>query len=81
MKVIYEAVIPQQPNDTNFPQCPLGPQNYIPCAQATLKAVIQEVTPAVFNKIQSFLFLRVMKIIVMRVIKLLHAQEPQILII
>lgn len=49
MKVIYEAVIPQIPSDTNYPGCPLGAQDYIPCAQATLNAVIQAVTPAVFN--------------------------------
>ncbi|MBN9225735.1 MULTISPECIES: glycosyl hydrolase family 17 protein [Legionella] len=50
MKVVYEAVIPQLPSDTNYPGCPLGAQDYIPCAQATLNAVIQAVTPAVFNK-------------------------------
>ncbi|PWY54174.1 hypothetical protein DGG96_18355 [Legionella qingyii] len=50
MKVIYEAVIPQQPNDTIYPKCPFGAQDYIPCAQATLNSVIQAVTPSVFNK-------------------------------
>lgn len=49
MHVIYEAVIPQLPSDTNYPGCPLGAQNYIPCAQATLNTVINAVTPAVFN--------------------------------
>lgn len=49
MKVIYEADIPQLPADTNYPGCPLGPQDYIPCAQATLNSVINVVTPAVFN--------------------------------
>ncbi|HHT0591971.1 TPA: glycosyl hydrolase family 17 protein [Legionella anisa] len=49
MKVIYEAVIPQLPSDTMYPGCPLGAQDFIPCAQATLTSVIQEVTPAVFN--------------------------------
>lgn len=50
MKVIYEAVIPQQPNDSMYPGCLLGTQEYIPCAQATLTAMIKAVTPTVFNK-------------------------------
>lgn len=49
MKVIYEAVIPQLPQDTNYPGCPLGAQKYIPCAAATLNTVIQQVSPEVFN--------------------------------
>ena len=50
MKVVYEAVIPQQPADSIYPGCPVGgAQNYIPCAQATLNSVINIVTPAVFD--------------------------------
>lgn len=56
MQVVYEAVIPQLPADTNYPDCPLGPQDYIPCAQATLNAVINAVTPAVFNSTVNLMF-------------------------
>ncbi len=49
MKVIYEAVIPQQASDSNYAACPVGgAQDYIPCAQSMLSAVINQVTPAVF---------------------------------
>jgi hypothetical protein len=56
MHVVYEAVIPQLPGDTNYPNCPLGAQDYIPCAQATLESVIDNVTPAVFNQTVSLVF-------------------------
>ena len=58
MQVIYEAVIPQQPNDSNYAGCPVGvgALNYIPCAQQTLQAVVNEVTPAVFNSTVSLVF-------------------------
>lgn len=52
MKVIYEAVIPQQPADSPYSGgCPIPPanQNYIPCAQALLNAIITQVTVPVFN--------------------------------
>lgn len=53
MKVIYEAVIPQQPADSPYSggSCPVPPanQDYIPCAQATLNAVISQVTQPIFN--------------------------------
>lgn len=52
MKVIYEAVIPQQPADSPYSGgCPVPPanQNYIPCAQALLNAIITQVTVPVFN--------------------------------
>ncbi|KTD52268.1 Glycosyl hydrolases family 17 [Legionella quinlivanii] len=51
MKVIYEAVIPQQPADSPVNGCPIpsAGQGYIPCAQATLNAVIARVGQAVFN--------------------------------
>ncbi len=53
MKVIYEAVIPQQPADSPYSggSCPVPPanQDYIPCAQATLNAVITQVTKPIFN--------------------------------
>jgi hypothetical protein len=49
MKVVYEAVIPQQPADSNYPGCPMGAQNYIACAQATLTAVYNAVGASVFN--------------------------------
>ncbi|RUR13515.1 hypothetical protein [Legionella sp. km772] len=50
MKVIYEAVIPQLPTDTNYQNCPFGAQNYIPCAQQTLTSIINEVGSTVFNE-------------------------------
>lgn len=56
MQVIYEAVIPQQASDSNYAGCPLGPMDYIPCAQATLDAVINEVTPAIFSSTVSLVF-------------------------
>ncbi|KTD34721.1 thaumatin domain-containing protein [Legionella moravica] len=58
MQVIYEAVIPQLPSDTNYPGCPVGvgALNYIPCAQQTLQAVVNEVTPAVFESTVSLVF-------------------------
>ncbi|KTC72399.1 Glycosyl hydrolases family 17 [Legionella birminghamensis] len=52
MKVIYEAVIPQQPADSPVSgACPVpsAGQGYIPCAQATLNAVIARVGKSVFN--------------------------------
>ncbi|HAT1882862.1 TPA: glycosyl hydrolase family 17 protein [Legionella pneumophila] len=53
MKVIYEAVIPQQPADSPYSGgCPVSPanQNYIPCAQALLNSIITQVTAPVFNE-------------------------------
>lgn len=51
MKVIYEAVIPQQPADSPS-NCIIPPasQGYIPCAQATMNAVINRVGKSVFNE-------------------------------
>jgi hypothetical protein len=52
MKVIYEAVIPQQPADSPYNGgCPVLPtnQDYIPCAQSLLNTVITQVTKPVFN--------------------------------
>jgi hypothetical protein len=51
MKVIYEANIPQQPNDS-LGDCPMFPKekkNFILCAQATLNAVYNAVGADVFN--------------------------------
>lgn len=52
MKVIYEAVIPQQPSDSPYANgCPVPPanQDYIPCAQTMLSTVIAKVGKAVFD--------------------------------
>lgn len=52
MKVIYEAVIPQQPSDSAYVGgCPTPPanQDYIPCAQTILNTVINTVSPQVFQ--------------------------------
>lgn len=56
MHVIYEAVIPQLPHDAHYSGCPLGPQNYISCAQETLDAVIKALPPNVFNSTVSLVF-------------------------
>lgn len=52
MKVIYEAVIPQQPQDSPYSGgCPVAPanQDYIPCAQSLLNSIITQVTQPVFD--------------------------------
>lgn len=52
MKVIYEAVIPQQATDSAYTGgCPTAPvaQNYIPCAQTVLNTVINTVGTQVFQ--------------------------------